>query len=107
MLESPAAAESETQAMARWMTGESFFHQEDYAAALQEYLQVDARYGRWHAAALLQAGKCQEQLAEWQAAADLYEQLLQQHPDSELNVEAQSRLATLRARANKPAAARK
>ncbi|REK18702.1 MAG: hypothetical protein DWQ37_03980 [Planctomycetota bacterium] len=96
------ATGSETRAMAQWMQGESFFHQENYAEALAAYLQVDATHPRWHAAALLQAGKCQEQLGRWQEAAEAYARLLADHPKSELTSEAARRLDAARQRAERP-----
>ncbi len=106
-IDAPGGAASETGAMARWMTGESYFYQKNYAAALAAYLQVDDRYPRWHAAALLQAGKAQEALGHWQPAAELYAQLLDRYPDGELSAEAASRLAAARQRAASPPAATK
>ncbi len=94
-----AGGDSETAAMARWMTGESYFHQENYAAALAEYLQVGDRYPRWHAAALLQAGKAEEAVSDWQSAAKQYEQLLERYPNSELSAEATRRLTAARQQA--------
>lgn len=105
-LASSAAAGTETAAMARWMIGESHFHQEDYAAALAEYQQVDEAYPRWHAAALLQSGKCAEALDRWSLAAEAYESLIKKHPDSELVAEATRRLDIARHRAFSRAARR-
>ncbi len=95
----PNAAGTETAAMAQWMTGESYFHQQQYAAALDEYLKVGPEHARWHAAALLQAGKSQEALGRWQDAATAYGDLGQQYPDSPLAAEAMQRLTAARTRA--------
>ena len=86
--------------MARWMTGESYFHQENYAAALAEYLQVDNDYPfpRWQPAALLQAGKCHECLGQWARRSRTYERLLIDFPDSELAAEADSARRAARGR---------
>ena len=45
-------------AMAQWLTGESYFHQENYAAAAIEYDKIPGGLPlpRWRAAALLQSG---------------------------------------------------
>jgi TolA-binding protein len=95
----PAAAGTETAAMARWMKGESYFHQEDFARALAEYRQVDERYPRWHSAGLLQGGKCAEALDRWSEAVEAYERLIEKYPQSELTAEATRRLDVARHRA--------
>lgn len=93
------AAGTDTAAMAQWMTGESYFHQQQYQAALDEYLKVGPEHARWHAAALLQAGKSQEALGRWQDATTSFTELTRQHPDSPLAAEAMQRLTAARARA--------
>ncbi len=102
VLASPAASGTETAAMAQWMTGESYFHQQQYAAALGEYLKVDPSHARWHAAATLQAGKAQEALGRWQDAATSYAELVRQYPDSPLAAEANQRRSAAKARAAAP-----
>lgn len=94
VIRSREGAKTETAAMAQWMTGESYFHQKDYTAALREYLRLEILYAypTWQAAALLQAGKCQEQLGRWREATDLYARLLKLYPDSSFAGEAQQRL---------------
>ena len=106
-IEGAAAAGSETAAMAQWMLGESYFHQEKYPEALAEYLKVDAKSPRWHSAALLQAGKAEEAQGGWQAAADYYQKLLEQYPDGQLSAEATRRLGAARERAASQPTARK
>jgi len=97
VIESPAGGKTQTAAMARWMIGESFFHQENYAAALAEYLQVaECSFPRWQAAGLLQAGKCHEALGQWSQAAEVYERLSNKFPMSELSDEAKQRAAAAR-----------
>ena len=102
VIASSRAAGTQTLAMARWMRGESFFHQEDFAAALKEYSRVDEEFPRWHAAALLQAGKCREALGEWRTAAELYQQVLLKYPTGELSAEASNRLTAMEKRASAP-----
>ena len=70
VIRSKQGAKTETAAMAQWMIGETYFHQKNYDSALREYLRVEILYAypRWQAGALLQAGKCREQLGEWKAA---------------------------------------
>jgi len=85
---------TETAALAQWMIGESYFHQENYRAALGEYLRVEVLYDypRWQAAALLQAGKCQERLGQWKAAAETYARLVKVYPQSDVAPDAAQRL---------------
>jgi TolA-binding protein len=102
VIDTPAAAGTETAAMARWMLGESYFHQEQFAKALAEYQQVGEEFPHWHSAALLQAGKAQESLGHWQAASDLYQQLIDRYPDGQLHAEAVQRLGAAQQRAANP-----
>jgi TolA-binding protein len=94
VIRSPTGGKSETAAMAQWMIGETYIHQENYEAALHEYLRVEIlyHYPRWQAAALLQAGKCQEALGHWKDATDLYGRLIKAYPKTEFTEEAQRRL---------------
>ncbi len=100
VLESPRGKTTQTAGMAQWMIGESYFHQENYTAALAEYAKVDERYPfpRWQAAALLQAGKCHEALSQWREAVETYERLLKSDPMGEFSAEATSRSAAAQAR---------
>jgi TolA-binding protein len=100
VIESSQAKKTQTAAMAQWMIGESYFHQENYAAALAEYVKVDERYPfpAWQSAALLQAGKCHELLGQWRAAVEIYDRLLKNDPTSELSTEAASRSAAAQQR---------
>jgi len=94
VIRSATGGKSETAAMAQWMIGETYFHQENYQAALREYLRVEILYAypRWQAGALLQAGKCHESLGEWKQAAELYARLIRVYPNTEFTIDAQSRL---------------
>lgn len=106
---SPRATGSETQAIAQWMLAETYFHQEDYRTALTEYDHLDetCKFPRWHAAALLQSGKCREHLGQWSAAVETYEQLLKKYPDSEFSAEANERREIARNRYAAESATRK
>jgi cellulose synthase operon protein C len=106
VVRSPGGGKTETAAMAQWMIGESYYHQEKYDAALREYLRVEILYPypRWQSAALLQAGKCHEELGHFKEAAELYNHLLKKHPDSEFVEEAKARLQETATRPAKPSA---
>ena len=101
VIRSPQGAKTETAAMAQWLIGESYFHQENYAAALREYLRVEILYDypEWRSAALLQAGKCHELLDEWREAADSYRRLLDEYAETAYADEAAERLSVARDRA--------
>jgi TolA-binding protein len=106
---SPGALGSETRAIAQWMLAETYFHQEEYATALAEYERLDesCKFPRWLAAALLQSGKCREQLGQWSAAVETYERLLKKYPDSEFSAEANQRREIARNRYAAESATRK
>lgn len=69
---------TETAVLAQFMTAESYFHQRDYTVAAGEYAKVvaQAEFAEWRAAALLQAGKCQEHLGKHAEAKAHYERLI-------------------------------
>lgn len=96
VVRSIAGGKTETAAMAQWMIGETYFHQKDYNAALKEYLRVEILYAypKWQAAALLQAGKCCEQLGHWSLAARHFERVVNEFGNTEFKVEAEQRLRT-------------
>jgi TolA-binding protein len=100
VVRSPQGGRTETAAMAQWMIGESFLLQEQYAAAIREYLRVEVLYAypHWQAAALLQAGKCYEQLGQWKNAGDAYSRLLKHHAQTEFASEARERLQGVQTR---------
>ncbi len=89
---------SELAARAQLMRGESYFHQKDYDEALSEFLKVYILYNAptWQAAALLQAGKVHEQLAQWAEAAETYQRLASKFPDDPSAIEARKRLEAVR-----------
>jgi len=88
----------ELAAQAHLMRGETYFHQERYREALTEFLKVDILYDvpRWQAAALLEAGKVYERLAQWGDAAETYERLCSRFPSDPRVAEARDRLQAAR-----------
>jgi TolA-binding protein len=97
VIRSTGGAKTETAAMAQWMTGETYFHQKDYEAALKEYLRVEILYAypRWQAGALLQAGMCRERLGQPAAAAELYARAARDYPNTPFAEEANRRVPLL------------
>ena len=102
VLRSPQGGKTETAAMAQWMIGETFFHQENYESAIAAYLRVEILYAypKWQAGALLQAGKCQETLGRWKDAVDTHARLIQTYPDTEFTDEAKRRLSVAQQRSS-------
>lgn len=95
VLTAPQARDAETAALAQFMTAETFFHQRDYAAAVDAYRRVAGHdYVEWQAAALLQMGKCHELLGRPNDARTVYEQLLTKHASSAFADEARRRSAS-------------
>ncbi|MCE2793437.1 MAG: tetratricopeptide repeat protein [Blastopirellula sp.] len=95
------ASGTELAAEAQWRIGETRLAQENHAEALSAYLEVSegGAYPHWQAAALLQAGKCEERLGNRVAALRHYRDLLQRFPDSEFADQAQRRADALGRRA--------
>ena len=81
VVRAPTGESTETAAKAQLMIAEAFFHQRRYGEAYRAYMQVEILYGHpeLQAAALLQAGKCQELLNSPLNATELYRLILKNH----------------------------
>ena len=96
VIESATGRMTQTAAMAQWRIGETHFHAGDYESAIKSYYMVDSLYAyeKWRAAALIEAGKCQEHLGNWRHAMKLYQQLIDKFPNSDFRIAAEQRLGT-------------
>ncbi len=94
VLADPNAFRTETAAKSQFLIAESLFLEQKYEEAFLAYQKVYASYDfpYWQAAALLQSGKCDEQLNQWKEAAKSYAQLVEEFPQSEFIKEARQRL---------------
>ena len=94
VLEDELAAGTETSAMAQWMIGETFFHQNDYLRARQAYQRVIDLHSlpEWQARAALQAGKCMELEQSWDEAAAYYTAAIERWQESESAAQLEARL---------------
>jgi TolA-binding protein len=92
-----ASGDAELQTRARFMIGESYFHQRRHRDALKEYLRAALLGGApsWQAAALLQVGQCHEALGETVAARDTYAKAIERFPNEPATIEVRKRLAAL------------
>jgi TolA-binding protein len=101
--EQVASTESESERMAEvyWRIGETRLAQEDYSNALSAYQESLAAgdVPHWEAAALLQAGKCEERLGNRTGALLRYRELLKRFPESEFALQARRRAEALERRA--------
>jgi TolA-binding protein len=98
VIRSPVGEKTETAAMAQWLIGETYFHQKNFDAALREYLRVDILYAypTWQALALLEAGKCQEQLHDAKQAEACYQKVVDRYAGTPSAKEARDRLQDLK-----------
>jgi cellulose synthase operon protein C len=94
-IRSAVGAKTETAARARWMIGETYFHQKNYEAAIREYKAVEILYDypTWQAGALLQAGKCYERLGDAKEAVKLYQKIVKTYPNTSFAKDAAKELA--------------
>lgn len=102
VVRSASGGQTETAAMAQWMIGESYFHQKRYREAVRAYHRVETlfAYPQWQAAALLQSGKCHEQLGQWQDAISVYALILRKYSDTQYASPASDRMRVARTKTN-------
>lgn len=95
VLAAPAAFRTETAAKSQFLIAETWLLQEKWKEAFLAYQKVYASYAypEWQAAALLQAGACDEHLGNWKDAAMTYQRLLAEFPNSMHVEEAKKKLA--------------
>ena len=101
VIRSNADTKTETAAMAQWMIGETYFMEKKYNQAIKAYHRVEVLYSypHWQAAALLQAGKCQEMIGHWSEAIELYSQIVRDYAATGVAAKANQRLHVARQRA--------
>jgi TolA-binding protein len=101
VLAHPAAFRTETAAKAQFLIGETYLLEEKWSDAFLAYqkVYVSYKFPEWQAEALLQAGKCDEQLGQWADAVKTYTQMLEEFPQSSRAAEARKRLDSARKRA--------
>ena len=97
---SDTGSKSETAAMAQWMIGETYYHQRRYHEAIRAFMRVEALYPypQWQAAAVMETGKCYEQLQDYAAAAQCYQMIIKRWPDCKLVSDALNYLQLLNKR---------
>jgi TolA-binding protein len=94
VLADPQAFRTPTAAKSQFLIAETYFLEEKWEDAFLNYQKVYTSYDLpdWQAPALLQSGKCLEQLKEWKDAVKSYEQLIEEFPKSDQVNEARQRL---------------
>jgi TolA-binding protein len=97
VIRSAQGGHTETAAMAQWMTGETYVHQQDFDSAKKAFDRVIALYdfAEWRAASLLQIGTCHLQLGDPRQAARALSRLVDEYPQSPYLDEAKRRLHDL------------
>jgi TolA-binding protein len=86
------------RARAQWMIGQTHHLQENFVEAIEAYRRVPGFQpdGQWQPLALLEAGKCFEELGQLREAVTCYTGLLERHAQSTHAPVAKSRLEKLR-----------
>jgi TolA-binding protein len=103
VVRSAQGGKTETAAMAQWMIGETYFHQNEYELAVREYLRVEILYAfpQWQSSALIQAGKAYESAGNYPEALKLYSQVLQKYAKTDHAEEAAKRLRVVQERVSR------
>lgn len=99
-----AAKGTETAAKSQLMIGETYWFQEEWKKAQENYLKVYYNYPRfpeWQAPALFQAGLCDEKLGDPEQAAKTYKELITKFRNSEYKDQAQERWAKIKSQTPK------
>jgi tetratricopeptide (TPR) repeat protein len=100
VVKDPHGKLSETAAKSQFLLADTYFWEKDYPTALREYLKVDILYKfpELQAAALYQAGVCNEELQNWKEAAKTYDDLLRRFPNDKNAETARKRAIAVRKR---------
>ena len=87
----------EITAMAQWMLGETYLHQQQYVLAIKAYeaLLADIPFDNWKSASHVQVGRCYESLGNESLARKSYLRVIKQYPETTWAAEAQRRLDSL------------
>jgi len=93
-----------TAARAQFQIGECLFAEGQLEEAVREFLKVDILYAypEWSAAALYEAGRCFEELGKPAEARTHFEQVRQDHPDTQWARLASERLAQMSSSSSLP-----
>ena len=89
--------EKDLRGRAQWLTGETYFLQQQYSNAILAYREVEVidAAGPWVAASLIQAGKSFEQLGHKREALICYTNLINRFNDSSYASAASKRVAAI------------
>ncbi len=98
VIKDPNGKLSETAAKSQFLLADTYYYEMNYPTAVKEYMTVDIRYKYpdLQAAALYQAGVCQEKMERWKDAAKTYDEMLKKYPGSEHAGKAKERLDFVR-----------
>lgn len=90
-------ADGELAAQARFMVGDILAAQKQYVPAIENFTKAAYGYSapHWQALAYYEAGRCHEALGQPAAARKMYQELLDQFPDSQRADEARERVKAL------------
>lgn len=98
VLNNEAAKGTETAAMAQWMIGESWFHQEKLDEAIDAYQRTEILhpFPQWQAAALLQLAKCFRLKNDTENAIDCCRRILKDYSECEYAASARELVVELK-----------